>query len=76
MLGSLSGVAEPSEWMMCVKIPYGFTPVEGRARISNCSPGSSQLSESAVRPGSRLYFRVIVQFGHISCDVCTSESFS
>ena len=49
--------------MMNMKISYGFNPVEGHARISNCSPGSSQLSKFVVRPGGRLDFRVLVQFG-------------
>ena len=69
---TFSGIATPSGLNTRVNIPYGGTPSRGQSVISNCSPGSSQSSESAVRPGSRLNLFEIVQFGQTS----VGDSFS
>jgi len=57
------GIAEPSGLSVSVKVPHGCTPVEKHPRISNCSPGFNRLSESAERPGSIVYFPVMVESG-------------
>jgi hypothetical protein len=45
----------------------------GQRSNSNCSPGSSQSSESAVRPRCGLYLPVIAQFGQTSVGVIDLE---
>jgi hypothetical protein len=62
------GAATPSGLNMRMNVPNRGNPSCGQRSISNCSPGSSQSSESTVRPGSVLYLPETVQFGQTLLD--------